>query len=272
MTTTPPAPTLTGHTDADPCPRVEVLITPMPGDAATITVWRSWRGRREAVRGAKRALVAGDTLIIDYEVPTGVAVEYSCVAYDSSGSPSEESARASVTVDSPYVWLQDPLDPTSALRAGLTTPLDLMVTWPSFVGARPVDLAVQQPIGSSRPFAFGRTRRALSRMPVTLHAQTPTAAAQLTDLLDQAQPLCVRTPAAVSTLTGLTYVAVGEYLPDPGVGWEETLFPLVADEVRGPGAAVVVSPRVFDDLPQEAATFDDLLPLYATFIDLKRGA
>jgi hypothetical protein len=272
VTTTPPAPTLTGHTDADPCPRVEVLITPMPGDAATVTVWRSWSGRREVVRGAKRALSAGDTLVIDYEAPTGVPVEYSCVTYDLAGTASEESPRATVTLDSDDVWLQDPLDPTSALQAGLTTRRDLMVIGPSFVGARPVDMTVQQPVGSALPFAFGRKRRAARGMPITVHAETQTAAAQLEALLDQAQPLCVRTPAAVTKLTGLTYVAVGEYLPDVWDGWQETTYPLVGDVVKGPGAAVVVNPRTFDDLPQEASTFDALLSLHATFIDLKRGA
>ncbi len=271
MTTTPPAPTLTVHTDADPCPRVEVLITPMPVDAARITVWRSWAGQREVVRGAKETLVAGDYLVIDYEAPLGVAVEYSAVAYDVSGTPSAESAGTTATVAVTDVWVQDPLDPASALQVGLNTRRTLMCIDPSFTATYPVERVLVQPSGSALSVALSRRRRAASRMPLTIHATNTTVAQQLHDLLMQADTLCVRTPAAVTTLTGLSYLAIGDYTPDPSPGWQDVIFPLVGDSVRGPGAAVVVQPRTFDHLLDEAATFDELTALYATFIDLQRG-
>src|SRR5688572_5704436 len=133
MTTTAPAPALTVHTTADPCPRVEILISPMPGDVDEITVYRSWLGNRVEVRGGKRAEVAGDFLLVDYEVPFGTPVAYTSVGYDVAGTPSQESSSTTQTVSVTEVWLQDPLDPTTALQAGLTIPRDdLMVIAPSF--------------------------------------------------------------------------------------------------------------------------------------------
>lgn len=275
MTTTPPAPTVTVHTDAAPCPRAEVLVTPMPGDAATVTVWRSWRGQRAIVRGAKNALVAGDYLVIDYEVPLGTAVAYSAVTQDAAAIPSEESSPTTVAVAVSDVWVQDPLDPTTALQVGmpgLGAQRSLNVTAPSFTATYSGALTKVSPVGSRRPFALGGTLQTGGRIPLTIHATNPTAATQLQDLLVQSWPtLCVRTPAKVITLDGLTYLAIAEFTPDPGIGWEEFLFPLVGDSAIDPGAGVVVQPRTFDHLLDEAATFDDLISLYPTFIDLQRG-
>lgn len=274
MTTTPPAPTLTVFTDPDPCPRVEVLITPMPAGIDEITVYRSWLGNRVEVRGGKRAEVAGAFLLVDYEVPLGTPVSYSSVGYDVAGIPSLESPLTTQTVTVPDAWMQDPLDPTTALRVGLTLPRsDLMAVAPSFeLGNYVSSIGKSIVVGSSLAVARAGTRQAASEMPLSIVAGTPTDAAALQLLLDQAPILCVRAPSdSVPYVGGLSYVAFGSYQPRPFAGWQSTLFPLTGDVVRAPGAGIVVSPRTYDDLLDESATYSGLLPLYPTYIDLLRG-
>lgn len=274
MTTTPPAPTLTVHTDADPCPRVEILISSMPAGIDEITIYRTWLGNRVEVRGGKRAEVAGSYLLVDYEVPLGTSVSYSAVGYDVAGIPSLESPLTATTVSVSTVWLQDPLDPTTALQAGLSTPRsDLMVVAPSFELGNYVSSVIKSTVvGSSLAVARAGTRQAASDMPLSVIAGTPTDAAAFQSLFDQAPILCVRAPSGdVPYLGGLAYVAFGTYQPRPAKGWQSTLFTLSGDVVRPPGAAVVVSPRTYDDLLDESATYSGLLTLYPTYIDLLRG-
>lgn len=275
MTTTPPAPTLTAFTDADPCPRIEVLVTPMPGDADTITVWRSWKGQRVAVRDAEEVEVAGAFLVVDYEVPIGTSVTYTCETADSSGVPSQISAGTATTVDVSEMWVQDPLDPTSAVPVSLqigAASSGFTIIVPSVMPATyAADVSAAPAHGSELPLAFGGVRRAASRMPWSVIAWTPGDAETLRTLLAQAFPLCVRTPAAIYQLTGLTYMAMPDVVEMPYPGWQATLFTATADSVRGPGSGIVVQPRTYADLPDEAATYAGLLSVYPTYLDLRRG-
>lgn len=276
MTTTPPAPTLTAATDADPCPRVEIEITPMPVDADSITIWRSWAGKRDVVRGVNNTEVAGDYLVTDYEVPLGIAVTYTCVTKDAAGVPSAVSAGSTVTLAVPDVWLQDPLDPGSALSARTTR--GSMTAGLEFIGESflpavyPSTSSISPVAGSDLPIGFGGARGAASRMPIAIIAWSASDAGALRELDRQAYPMCVRPPAnVVPQLGGLVYMHWGDLSEVPYPGWGATLFGCSADAVRGPATSVVVQTRTFDDLLTEAATFDDLLTLYATFTDLQRG-
>jgi hypothetical protein len=272
VTTTPPAPTVTVFTDADPCPRAEIVITPMPGDADAITIYRTWQGQRAVVRGAENAEVAGDHLVIDYEVPLGTPVAYSSVTYDVSAIPSEESTATTTTVTVDDVWIQDALDPGTAIQVGLTIPREVMCIFPSFLPASyTMAVGISPIVGDPTPVGFGGTRQAASRVPFTIVATSTSAAGAVKELLDQAFPLCVRTPAAVPQFKGLLYLGIPEYSPDPHAGWDETTYAMVGDSIRGPGSGIVVQPRTFDDLLDESATFTGLMSLYATFLELRRG-
>jgi len=201
-------------------------------------------------------------------------VSYSSVGYDVAGTPSLESPLTTQTVSVTDVWLQDPLDPTTALRAGLSTPRsDLMIVAPSFEqGVYSSDLVKATVVGSSLAVARAGTRQAAANMPLSVMAGTQTDASALQLLLDQSPILCVRAPStSVPYLGGLSYVAFSSYQPKPFKGWTSTLFSLVGDVVRAPGAAIVVSPRTYDDLLDESATYNGLLTLYPTYIDLLRG-
>ena len=275
MTTTPPAPTLTTFTTADPCPRVEVVVTPMPGDADTITVWRTWKGQRAAVRDARKVKVAGAFLIVDYEVPLGTSVTYTCETADVAGVPSQISTGTATTVTVPDVWLQDPLDPASAVKVSLqlgTATAGFTTVVPSIVPATySADVSTIPLHGEELPVALGGVRRAASRMPWSVIAWTPADTEILRTLLKQAMPLCMRTPAAIHQLTGLTYVSLPDVVETPYPGWQASRFQATGDSVRGPGSRVAVQTRTYANLPDEAATYAGLLSVFPTYLDLRRG-
>lgn len=273
MTTQPPAPTLTPATDANPSPRVEVLISPMPTDARTVSIWRSYGGVIEAVRGAVNATCSGDFLVTDYEAPLGQAVTYSCQTFDSAGTPSPLSdPSASVTLDVADVWLSDPLAPSTALALPLTRGSgDIAVRVGAFVGSYGQDAALLNPIGVSLPIAVVGVRRAISAMPVTVATYSSAVDAALLDLLQQASVACLRVPPAVRRVSPVSYVQFGDLQPADDPSLRRTVWPLVATAVQAPGLNVVIPTRTYDDLLAEASTYDELAQLYTTYIDLQRG-
>lgn len=273
MTTTPPAPTLVAHTDADPCPRVEITVTPMPVDADTITVWRSWAGRRTQVRDAVGVTVSGDYFVVDYEAPFGVPVTYTCETADAAGVPSELSAGTSATVAVTEIWMQDPLDPASAIEVATTgSSAGVRALADSFTGhTAEMPAETVTVIGSGEPIALGGTRQAPSQVPLKVKARTVADAEAVRNLWNQAFPLCVRTPTKMPFYRGLAYM-VFDYTETPHPDWVQVTFAATARVVRGPGRGVVVQPRTYDHLLDEAATYAGLLPLYPTYLDMRRGS
>lgn len=268
----PPAPTLTAFTDADPCPRVEIVVTPMPTQADTITVWRQWSGRRAQVRDAVAATVSGAFLVIDYEAPLGVPLTYTCETADANGVASELSAEATTTLDVSTIWMQDALDPSTAIEVQLNGTTGITAIADSFAPITYQLTGVVLPIvGSRDPVAVGGTRRAASQVPLNLITRTPADTSAVRSLWDQAFPLCVRVPATIPQHDGLMYLAFTEFREAPYPGWTQTLFTAVADSVRGPGLGVVVQPRQYTHLLDEAATYTALISLYPTYLDVLRG-
>lgn len=275
MTTQPPAPTLTTHTDASPCPRIEALITPMPADAATVTVWRNYANTTELVRGAVGAPCSGDFLVIDYEAPLGQDVTYTCQTADVSGTLSPLSDPSSVaTLSVVDVWASDPLAPTGAMAWPLTRAPGgaVAVKLGSFAGSYDQDATLSNPIGTTLPVAMVGVRRAAAQFPARVVTYSDAADAQLLNLLMQAQVLCLRVPPTVRRIPPVVYVQVSGAQPADDPSLTRALWPLVCTQVQPPGVNVILPVRTYNDVLAEAATYSDLLTLYATYIDLQRGA
>lgn len=275
MTTTPPAPTITVDIDPTPCPRVEIEITPMPGDAVTVTIWRNWAGQRFPVRGARDATVSGDFFIIDYEAPFGVPVVYTCTTGDVDGNPSllsPNSDQALLDIED-TIWVQDPIDPTTAIPIPLMGD-EMFLEASSFASVTysvPSSGSVNQVIGSGMPVAYAGARQAASNMPLSVFTPDVDTTFAFRELMLQAYPFCMRTPARVSMLTGLTYVAAGDVTETLRIDGS-TLWAMTGQAVRSPGVGVIISPRIYDDLLGEAGTYTELLALYATYTAVKRGS
>jgi hypothetical protein len=269
----PPAPILTAFTDASPCPRVQIRVPAMPPLAATITVWRTWSGRRSQVRDAVDAPVSGPYFVTDYEVPLGVPVTYTCETKTAGGTPSELSDGATTTVNVSSIWMQDALDPTTAIEVQPT---------PGITGIRAIgdsfapltyELSgeVLPVVGSREPIAVGGTRRAASKVPLSVTTWSQVDTDKVRTLWSQAFPLCARTPSSIPQHGGLVYLAFTGFTEAPYPGWAGTLFATVGDAVRGPGRGIVVQPRTYAHLLDEASTYAGLLTLYPTYLDVRRG-
>lgn len=274
MTTTPPAPTPTAYTDASPCPRVEVLISPMPVDADTVTVWRSYDGgNRAVVRGANSASVSGDFLVVDYWAPFGVEVTYYCQSADVDGVPSTTSdASTAVTLDVADVWLSDPLDPGSSLMVPMTGQPGLRLSDEAFTTVNfPLTVTTAEVIGQSVPLGFAGTRQAATSTVLDLLSPSKTESDALKALLDQAYPVCVRVPLSVADIDPLVYASI-DTLTRARLGYSGvTRWTMGVTSVREPGVSVVIAVRTYADLDSEAATYADLATRYATYLDAQRG-
>jgi hypothetical protein len=296
MTTTPPAPTLTAFVDSNPVPRVEVLISTMPVDAATVTVWRNYAGRRSLVRGAVATPVAGDHVVVDYEAPLQTAVTYTCQTADADGVPSELSpASDAVLVDDSRAWLQDPLAPTTSVALGMTrvygggyafgegdfgegafgsgTPDPIAVLRRASFGTvnRSADVTVTPLFGGSLPVAGSSVRRAPSEIPIEIRTTTEQTSTALRDLLNQAFPVLLRIGARAPMLEPLSYLVIPEVAERFIYGAELTIWTMTGQSVMPPSASVVIPVRTYNDLLDEASSYDDLLGLYDSYVALLRG-
>lgn len=274
MTATPPSPTATAYTDADPCPRVEVVVT-LAADAATVTITRSAPGiPSSSVRGASRAVVSGAFLVVDHEAPFGVPITYTATAYDASGLASEVSPASSpVQLDVAELWLTDPLVPTTAVVVGATAPSGTVLTRAALTSVTyGMDARVIAVAGSDLPIGVGGARQQPGSVPVEFYTDTAADGDDLRDLLLQAFPVCFRVPASVRFLPPLLYAAIGGVTRSP---WDldagSDIWQMTVDSVKGPGGNLVISPRTLDDLADEASSLDGLGLLYTDLIDLQRG-
>ena len=104
-------------TDADPCPRAEVLFSSFAAGTVAVDEYRLAAGREHLVRGAVKAPVAGALSRIDFEIPFGVPVQYRAEMFDSSGLSLGFTGTTTTTVAVPDTWVHNPLDPQGAVRA-----------------------------------------------------------------------------------------------------------------------------------------------------------
>jgi len=276
VTATPPAPIVTARLGSDPCPRVDVTVSPMPPDAAAVTVWRAWPGDRQLVRGAVRVPATGDTAVTDYEPPLGVPVVYTCQTVDAAGVSSAVSQpSAPVVLDVPDAWLQSPTEPGSAIalalrrRPGAPT-LKLGSLGPVTYAS---DLSVVAVPGQPLPIALGTARRQASAVPLAVHAGA-FASDALRDLLMGSLMLCLRVPAGRARhLPPVAYVALEsvteDYRPPP---LDRSVWAISATLVRGPGYGVLVPARTYDQLAGEAPDYAGLAARFATYLAAQRGS
>lgn len=103
----------------DDAPKVEVLLTGLAPEVATVTGYRLSGGFEEPVSGIIRASVAGAGTWVDYEVPAQQAT-YKFELFDAMGVPLGFTESVTVTLGFTGIWMHNPLAPTGAARVELT--------------------------------------------------------------------------------------------------------------------------------------------------------
>jgi hypothetical protein len=116
----PSGPDVTVYLDANPAPRVEVLLEEFAAGTKTVTVYRLAEGREYQVRGAVQAPTAGALTRIDNEVPFGIPVTYRAEMFDGDGLSLGFTGSTTTQVDAPDMWVHNPLDPRGAVQIDFT--------------------------------------------------------------------------------------------------------------------------------------------------------
>lgn len=258
------APNLTGN----PC--ADLTVTGLTATiGSTLTIVRSWAGESAPVRSAQSATLTGTTMIAqDTECPFGIPVSYAVTVYNASGAIVGQ-ASTSVTLDVDRVWISDALAPGTAAAVRLHTEALAQLTY-SRQGQ------VSGVLGSSLPVGVLGPRLVAARVPLDLSCHTAAEEAAALAVLIQADPVCVRVPAAdkYRQLPALCYVTADDVVLQPldaQSGGGHSRIGLTVSLVRAPSIPVVVSTRTLADLMDEAGTLGDLAALYGTLLDLQRG-
>lgn len=277
MTTTPVAPTVAAYTDAGPSPRIDITLPSVPVDARTFTFYRVAAGEITAVRGTVDAPSASP-IATDFEAPFGTDITYFAITKDVAGTPSAAGPLSVVVrLDVDDMWLSDPLAPRTSLPVDLCLDGETVGLTDTF---REITYAgvgqVITVIGSALPFGVSGVRQEASDMPLEFMTTNPSAGATLRALVADAFPLLVRLPAVFSFLPGGIYLAVGDLIERPQrtvtpLAYDRSRWEMTGTRVRPPGASIIEPPRIWDDLPGEAATWADLAVRYATWNAVARG-
>jgi hypothetical protein len=207
------------------------------------------------------SLVTGDPsgrIGVDGELPLNTPTQY--VVTDQSGAQAQSDV---VTVTSDVPLLSDALDP------GRVLPVVVASQKPNRWQARSVWFDV---LGQREPFASIAPLR-LRGGTLTLLAQTRTDRGALLNLFANGHPLVLRSSCPDAVDDGvLLPESITEDLTNPERPDGPTLITVQYQAVSRDLGPVTVDPgRTYADLPLEAATYAQLLSLYATYDALRVG-
>jgi hypothetical protein len=214
-----PTLTLVAKTDA-PTDRVEITIADLYPAEATVTVYRTVDGFRRPVREGENLVVIGTDAVVDYEAPLGRVITYELeiTAGLALGGPGA-SGTVTLTPAGSYGWIQDPLDPASAIKLyGDVGPNGESALTDQSVHnlAYAADVSLIPIMGSSEPVALIGQRMVASKIPFNILTDAAEHTTNLRDLLMQAPLVLIRTlPTWGTALPALCYCAPPEPTEDP---------------------------------------------------------
>lgn len=227
---------VTAQSDTNPCPRAEITITGITGTNVTLT--RNYGTETSEVRGALKRETTGTSFIIDYEAPLGTPVTYEATGLDANGNITDTATKsAPVTVapqlyDGEMAWMQDPLDPTTAMRVILEGQAGTSLGY-----SRSVEY--NRPLQSTLMGMAGRMGEA-ENVPWSVFTRYGDETAKFLDLVRTAYPLVIRTIAPIP-LPPLVYASVDSVkriqIDLYQAGWE--MWAMEFTTVRASSAAIV---------------------------------
>ena len=233
----PHAPTITTYVDEFPCPRVEVFFPSLASGTVTVTVYRLAAGREFEMRGAVNAATGGTLTRIDFEVPFNVPVTYRALMFDEDGLPIGYTDPTETTVESPYTWLHNPLDPSGAVHVrALAGTADEI--------SRPVPLTIARPLGRRVGVALAEPRLGVAGLVYNVYAPDLATADKVQGLLGDYRSatvpvVCIRIgqedePMRIPRPLFLGTAAIIERDVGVRMGTGTTRHDMVGDEVAPP--------------------------------------
>lgn len=228
----------------EPCPRVGITVRGLAAGSHKITVWRTCEGERVAVRSARGRVVIDSTYVEDFEAPLNRPVMYHLEVL-SGASATTIAAGAGVTLRATSGYVQDPLDPWSAVPVNAGPQGDEAFFTPESFESFTYDASVSRfaVLGSNRPVAIAGQRQAATGVTLSMVTTDPDANTRLRDLVLQAPLLIVRPlpewGRAVPATATYTAASVAERPLRHAIGGVVTRWETTGDVVRGSSARVL---------------------------------
>ena len=245
----------------DPCYRADITVSGLVAGDQVITVWRTADGERKAVSGARRVSVFDSHYVADYEVPLGRVVTYDLevVAGADSGV---QGVTADVIVESDHGYIQDPLNPGSAVpihavpRGGQT-----FLAPASFSKmAYEANVSKFNVMGSDRPVAISSRRQAATGVPLSMVTVAEAENTRLRDLIRESPLLIIRPiPKWGAAIPGSATYAAASFEEQPlrhARGGTLTRWETTGDVVRGSSARVLIALWTYQDVAEIFGTYD----------------
>lgn len=265
--------TLTLETVDGTPPAVRVTVS---GVAAmtTFTLTRLCEGRTETVPGWRAKQFIDAVVDMDWCAPLNRAVTYNLLVN------SAVVASATITLSSPYAWLQDPLQPEKSIpvvtgrdAAGyLTMRGDALKSIDYNAGSQPIRI-----MGSGYPVAFGGQVAAASKVNASMRTTDAGTASRMRDLRSEAPILLLRTTADMVPLPALAYLLadVSEQPVTVHIGGNLTRWVITGDLVAAVLRAAVSGSVTYDQVQQLLAgyTYDQVQAKAAatTYLDWQKN-
>lgn len=262
---------------SDPVPSVGVTVDGLDSSGpSTVTVERSVPGEGWVqVPGMVGRQVSGGFYEVDYAVPLAVPVTYRVSVV---GAVQPATAEAVVTVASGTCWLQDPVNPYTAVAVGLgsgTVNGGAYFTAESFASlTRLLPGVVSGVMGAGAPVGMGGVRQAPSGVPMTVVTKALAESNRMRTLLTTAYPLMLRTVPPVTQVGSVVFLhASVEERPRfdvaPFDGRRED-WVLSADTVRAPRMRVLVPRWTYGDVAALWETYGQASAAGGSYLDWLR--
>lgn len=259
--------------DGDP-PAVRVTVS---GVAATtaFTLTRLCDGETETVPGWRAKQFIDSYSEKDWAAPTNRPVTYNLSAGGTI------VASATITLTTPYAWLQDPLQPDKCMPFALrdTTPGMACLDSRSLKELEyPAETSLIGIMGSPRPVAFGGQRAAASKVVHRIRTYTDEDATRFLNIIEEAPILLVRTLPGMRGVPALTYLNSGvhrEQFTTHLPGGEQEYWTLSGNLVAAVMQAAITGSVTYDDVQQLLAgyTYDQVQAKAAatTYLDWQKN-
>ncbi|CAN7465955.1 hypothetical protein LJR013_003190 [Pseudarthrobacter oxydans] len=248
----------------DPCAWAGITITDLGVGDSVVSVWRIADGEREEVQGYRRYPMNDGAFVEDWAVPLGRPVRYE-VEVLSGPNGAARITSGTVTIASPVGYLQDALDPSTAvaiiaddgdgvsLRASALSDFE-----------RQADISIFKVMGSKKPMALIGERMAALGVDTSVATQSAQQNAQLAALLESSANLLFRPLPEWGDLglSGTMYLANPSFhrLPvNVSYGGNLTWWDLKSDVVQAPAIKVLTAIFTYGDVMMLFNTYQDKL-------------
>jgi hypothetical protein len=258
-----------------PCARAGITVTDLGIGDSVVTVWRNADGKRSPVQGERRRVFNDGAFVEDWGAPLGRPITYEVEVLSGPNGAARVTSDP-VVVDSPVGYIQDPLNPQTAVE--IVTPYGAngqpVLASRAFTALEyAADVSLYKVMGSSEPMVLFGDRMAAAGVDFSMITDAAEETSRLRELFMSAGQLLVRLPASWnSPVAGTCHIAVAKVSEQPvdaGEGGALTAWELTGDVVAAPALRVLTALFTYGDVMMLFSTYQAKLDAMAgkTYLD-----